>query len=662
VAERPASTGIAVVHGVGDPKPGETLDALVESLCGRNPSLRIEASSRRVLPGSRYESEIVVPQRRLVDRSGKTLLMSEVFWGDVGRVSESWSGSASAVSSLAMGLHALIFAGGGVPGCGVQPHLPHFTNEDRWLRAAFWTAFVGAYHIKGALMPLAVAQLTLGVFSMLVSSGAEPPPWPLLFVLPVAGMLALFLPAFDARKRPPPCTGDQKAPPERWVVPTLAAGIWCVVGYVVPVCGILIATTKLDAADGWLVGLVFSGIFGLCHMLVICLTLREHWWGGGLRVVKQIAFCAASTPWTVLTVLLCQRDDASQVMSDLGSLLMSTYHLALGLAALWVFVIGGCCARSVFADKEQRDRGKAIFLGYAFEFSLWATIATTLAWLAWKLPDHERLTWLGVQAAYSSGTWFQVAPVAFLFSLGLGVKIFMWLWKRKNEKAKPGIADLVGSWPLPVVTIITAAVCLVASAAVLNLPLVRNPSPWFATMCAILLTGLVFVVRTFREPLHHGLDLATDVTLYFRGRSWASSDQHRTDQLLKARFRAVVENLAKDVADGTLVVVAHSQGTVIAADALRDWSNAPRVDLLTMGSPLRSLYATFFRKGFGDIVEGAGSKAERWVNLYREDDYVGRQLGGVTDNVTDKKIDGTGHEGYWTDPSVLAELEGLIKL
>ena len=100
MSEHPGkSVGVVIVHGVGDPKPGETLDTVVESLCGRNASLSIEAAGRRVLAGSKYESEIIVPQRRLVDRSsGTTILVSEVFWGDLGRVSESWWGSISAVS------------------------------------------------------------------------------------------------------------------------------------------------------------------------------------------------------------------------------------------------------------------------------------------------------------------------------------------------------------------------------------------------------------------------------------------------------------------------------------------------------------------------------------------------------------------------------------
>jgi hypothetical protein len=641
MAERPPSIGIAVVHGVGDPKPGETLDTLVETLCGRNPSLRIEAFGRCVLTESWEKKEIEVQQRRLVHtRSGATIFVSEVFWGDVARVSEGWWGIVKAVSALAMGLHALIFAGGGVTGDSrlPRPHLPCFTTESTSFRAAFWTAFVGAYHIKGVLISLAVGVLLFVALSLAWRAGT-PPPDVSLVVLPVFGWLAFRVP---------------------WIVPTVAAGIWCVVGYIVPICGILLATSHFQGSDGWIVGLVFTVLFSLCHTLVILFTKRCCWGRGILRRTKMVACWAATVPWIWLTVLLLPRDGASHVMRDLGSLLVSAYHLALGMAALWVFATGALCSLSaITADTEQRARGKVIFLGYAFEFSLWVAIATALGSLVGQLPGHERLAWLGLKEAYGSGTWFQVAPVAFLFSLGLGVKTFMWLWNWKRKEATPAIADLVGSWPLPVAAIITALVCGAAVLTALEVwPPELNPPLWLVSAVTVLLSLLIFAARSLQEPIRHGLDLACDVTLYFRGRSWASDRKHRSDEILKARFTAVADALLTAVGDDRLVVVAHSQGTVIAADALRGWSNTPKVDLLTMGSPLRSLDATFFPKGFGDIVEAVGSKAKSWVNLYREDDYVGRQLGGVTD----KKIDGSGHEGYWTDPSVLSELEGLIKL
>ena len=196
----------------------------------RNKSLTIEASGRRVLTGSSFDTEIVVPQRRLVNKtSGTTIYVSEVYWGDVGKVGASWWGAVTAVGSLAMGLHALIFAGGGVSGGTAlpRPHLPHFTDERAWLRAAFWTAFVGAYHIKGVLTPLAAIVLLLALLSLMWSIGTSLPAAS-LFLLPVVGWLAFIFPR---------------------IMPTVAGGFWCLVGYVVPICGALIALSGLERTE-----------------------------------------------------------------------------------------------------------------------------------------------------------------------------------------------------------------------------------------------------------------------------------------------------------------------------------------------------------------------------------------------------------------------------
>jgi hypothetical protein len=95
-----------------------------------------------------------------------------------------------------------------------------------------------------------------------------------------------------------------------------------------------------------------------------------------------------------------------------------------------------------------------------------------------------------------------------------------------------------------------------------------------------------------------------------------------------------------------LVIVAHSQGTVISADLLRylhaqgrlqDIVGAAPVALVTVGSPLRDLYAERFpllyrwvssrETGFAQAAPAAAELgATEWVNACRSGDYVGRFL------------------------------------
>ncbi|MFJ6215950.1 hypothetical protein ACIQGZ_21830 [Streptomyces sp. NPDC092296] len=76
----------------------------------------------------------------------------------------------------------------------------------------------------------------------------------------------------------------------------------------------------------------------------------------------------------------------------------------------------------------------------------------------------------------------------------------------------------------------------------------------------------------------------------------------------------------------TVVVSAHSQGTVIAAAALWQLPEAVRlqVGLLSYGSPLRRLYGRFFPAFMGaDDLERLRLHTPAWRNLYRHTDPIG---------------------------------------
>jgi hypothetical protein len=160
-----------------------------------------------------------------------------------------------------------------------------------------------------------------------------------------------------------------------------------------------------------------------------------------------------------------------------------------------------------------------------------------------------------------------------------------------------------------------------------------------------------------------------------------------------------------------LIIIAHSQGTVITADLLRFLrrerrsnpefepdldrllSDAPAEGLLpvyffTMGCPLRQLYRLRFPDLYRwvDPPESSGGTdpdpetlgVTRWVNVYRSGDYVGRNLWTpdmdphlFTPGARPRTIDAVRSEGcigagahthYWDDtaPMVAVELDQLI--
>ncbi|MBO3747593.1 hypothetical protein J5X84_16065 [Streptosporangiaceae bacterium NEAU-GS5] len=78
--------------------------------------------------------------------------------------------------------------------------------------------------------------------------------------------------------------------------------------------------------------------------------------------------------------------------------------------------------------------------------------------------------------------------------------------------------------------------------------------------------------------------------------------------------------------DDRVVLSGHSQGSVIAAATVLhlDGDPARRVTLLTHGSPLRRLYATYFPAYFGaGSLAAVRDTVPKWVNLYRLSDPIG---------------------------------------
>lgn len=151
------------------------------------------------------------------------------------------------------------------------------------------------------------------------------------------------------------------------------------------------------------------------------------------------------------------------------------------------------------------------------------------------------------------------------------------------------------------------------------------------------------VVPWLRLPL----DVALDVDNHFREFPRRAIPRAR----IFSRYAALLEHLVAEGYD-EILIVAHSQGSVISAELLRYLSYRARhdgnphdrvvrlwkglegrVSLLTAGCPLRQLYAARFPAQYAWVQDDAGSGrscaalgVQRWINLYASGDYVGRWL------------------------------------
>ena len=165
---------------------------------------------------------------------------------------------------------------------------------------------------------------------------------------------------------------------------------------------------------------------------------------------------------------------------------------------------------------------------------------------------------------------------------------------------------------------------------------------------AAALTLLGGVLSKYLPALRAPLDIALDVDNHFREFPRAAIPRAR----IFSRYAALLRHVAAQGHE-RIVVVAHSQGTVISAELLRFLASdgvtppqpgelpklagavLPELRLLTLGCPLRQLYAARFPTLYRWVIARQGRVTgprahdvgvARWINGFCSGDYVGRWL------------------------------------
>ena len=107
------------------------------------------------------------------------------------------------------------------------------------------------------------------------------------------------------------------------------------------------------------------------------------------------------------------------------------------------------------------------------------------------------------------------------------------------------------------------------------------------------------------------------------------------------RLGLLLEQLRNRQPGIPVVIVAHSQGSVITWTLLRDKGDVADL-LVTVGSPLSTIYTRFL----GEEFQGRFTLPVPWHNLFRDGDYVG---GAVNGSAVNESIGRGTHTGYWSD-------------
>jgi hypothetical protein len=172
----------------------------------------------------------------------------------------------------------------------------------------------------------------------------------------------------------------------------------------------------------------------------------------------------------------------------------------------------------------------------------------------------------------------------------------------------------------------------------------------FLTLSATSLIAFGERLNTVSLGFRGILDAILDVDNYLRMHPLTDNPSAR----IYARYVSLLRYLAaSDPAYDAVIIVAHSQGTVITADLLRfleqdrdpvleQSGKLPPIYLFTMGSPLKQLYSVVFPYLYDWMIPTESSidpldlhsnpqpdqllNVRSWTNTFRSGDYVGRYL------------------------------------
>ena len=310
----------------------------------------------------------------------------------------------------------------------------------------------------------------------------------------------------------------------------------------------------------------------------------------------------------------------------------------------------------------------------------------------------------------SGFSWLVLAVMIGLFML-VGVRRWWWMRKHKAAKAEDSAAAIVRLIVSPAVVHFINLVSLagivlltkiLVDAAVdigefFGVPLSLSPLQSFAALfdlnavlspvlayvahvssATLVLTGfLILLMVLFMTKVETGLGLLIDITNHFRLGKPPVMTALREDGLAKGirtavtpvrgdyfplreriiqRIETVIEDMIEQEGVSRVTVVAHSQGTVFAIMALErnpEIAAGRPLRLITMGSPFSHLYQHYFPGRYGGDAAARLPKVERWVNIFRIDDFVGTKINGQMGKPLNFAVKPGGHTGYWSDPEVL---------
>jgi hypothetical protein len=655
---------VVVVHGVGDPKPGDAITALVSGFCAKPnaqlhgvPLVRHEIDDSGQPGSDEFLHTFPIHQIDTIKETDDGAVLTrfvEVYWGDLSRVKGTISGLFFGFVDLVFGLRHIVVA--------AQRELSELTGSRVTILAssASWLARMSMSLNRGPVLSLNILAAIVAVMflgeTLLFEPSIKPVHWSL-------GNWEILVEGESWSKAVYENSGTLGIP--------IGCGISVILGLLLLSRARRLGWSTTTAWSMLSVGTVSAGIFfyAWTNSRVDYLNYKHfvEVLTGFLSVAAglvAIAVCLMIFV-SVITYLVAYMGPKENCRPTRQSLTVINVCAILS-SALFVLLVMVAWALAVqkLGDDVLSNRIKAGLHLFALVWLTFLLVAFTYLILglnSWWLNKKKNTSvtypryivgWPAVVILVISGVLWSGMFLRLGLKLECGTKGFLWL--------KLGLCNLFGPFKNVNKFIDPVIKCIEENGEL-----------------AILLS--VFVVSSLifmQTHLGAALDIVIDVISHFKLPKRTKSGQTKNAlwTSMVNRFHVVANGALSGNNFDFVTVVSHSQGTMIALDALgiitikrkedeeHQAATPPnylesykrKITLVTMGSPLTYLYEHYFPKKYA-IKAIDDTCLVNWINIYRLDDFVGRKVENRNKNCFPKNIpvEPRGHVNYWSDKAVL---------
>jgi hypothetical protein len=572
-----------LVHGVGDHKPGEMIDAVTGAFSSVDHALPDNDEYVAVHLEDKTVSRGWFPMysRRFDLPEGPELIFGEVFWADLSRIRGS-------TFELLIGIFRLVF---GLRYVSDQAA----TQPGTAARTLRWALYLAILVARGPLLAL----FTLGA----------------VFCLPLAAHWI----------------GRVAHVPDQSLVWLTEDRCYLGLGLLVAtVSGVMLLPVwskfHFRAFSFWL----------LLSSLTVVICCNRPDFLSYLNRIYDDQLANNPVPASYLATVIWLSDwTRDAAFACLG---LSLVPLILAVAA---------------ATSGQRPGLSAAYQAAAFQLLLWQLVLAPLdIALDWGLASVTST--IGHQFVRGAGFYVGFRILA-VYSMAAALLV-IWLMRMRWAKRHP-VAEWPRRFPPRLIVGLGARVWVVVISIVLILDSMllalreitdaqHRPYPkiaesfvtildwpirqWVVLVWAITIVAACFAIL-FKRVVRNALHVATDVVNHF----YRPDEGFPVRQQIESRFHKVLARLLEEYQPTRIVVIAHSQGTVISFNALSEiyaqawfqqYAATLRAELVTVGSPLTHLYQHYFPAHYpvNDPKQAVLQPyVRRWRNIFRTDDYIG---------------------------------------